>query len=70
MSIVQVNATSGAVGKLVTAPLRLGVGVFRSVVRTVARFYVGSFGLLLLLLFVAVLFGHLRIAMQWLFHLH
>ena len=70
MTIVQVNTASGAVGKLATAPLRLGVGVFRSVVRTVARFYVGSFGLLLLLLAALILLGHLRIAAQWLLHLH
>ena len=70
MAIIQLNATAGAADKLFTAPLRFGVGLFRSVVRMVARFYVSSLGFLLLLLFVAVLFGHLRIAMQWLFHLH
>jgi hypothetical protein len=70
MTIIQLNATAGSVGKLFTAPLRLGFGLFRFAVRTVAHFYVGSFGLLLLLLVVVTLFRHLRIATQWLFHFH
>ena len=70
MAIIQLNATAGAVGKLFNAPLRFGVGLFRSVVRMVARFYVGSLGLLLLLLVVLILLGHFRIAAQWMFHLH
>jgi len=70
MAIIQLNATAGAAHKLFTAPFRFGIAFFRFVVRTVAHFYVGSFGLLLLLLVVLILRGHLRIAAQWLFHLH